>query len=176
MAISIIWFGKVYSWRRKWAVLPIICGVALAFYGDLSFTIVGATYTFLCVFLAALKAVVSGELLTGDLKVIDRRNRILHTIPCYIILCYTDVSFFLFYSLLLWQLHPIDLLSKMCPLALLQIGIISILSGEVQEIASKWSELALSAAPQVRSFSLLYLLLVADVTMTVAIGSFLLFS
>lgn len=114
MAISMLWFGKVYSWRRKWAVLPIICGVALAFYGDLSFTIVGATYTFLCVFLAALKAVVSGELLTGDLK-----------------------------------LHPIDLLSKMCPLALLQIGIISILSGEVQEIASRWSELTDSAAPQV---------------------------
>jgi len=58
MAISIIWFGKVYSWRRKWAVLPIICGVALAFYGDLSFTIVGATYTFLCVFLAALKVLI----------------------------------------------------------------------------------------------------------------------
>eukprot|EP01042_Synura_sphagnicola_P001876 gene1876-2209_t len=80
----------------------------------MSFTVIGATYTFLCVFLAALKAVVSGELLTGDLK-----------------------------------LHPIDLVSKMCPLALIQIGLVSILTGEVREIASRWSELSLSAAPQV---------------------------
>eukprot|EP01041_Mallomonas_annulata_P003452 gene3452-6858_t len=114
MIISILWYGKSFSWKRKWAVFPIILGVALAFYGDLSFTVIGAFYTFLCVFLAALKAVVSGELLTGDLK-----------------------------------LHPIDILSKMCPLALIQIGLVSIMTGEVSEIMSRWTELAQSAALQV---------------------------
>eukprot|EP00607_Mallomonas_marina_P007854 CAMPEP_0182420396 /NCGR_PEP_ID=MMETSP1167-20130531/5162_1 /TAXON_ID=2988 /ORGANISM="Mallomonas Sp, Strain CCMP3275" /LENGTH=157 /DNA_ID=CAMNT_0024596283 /DNA_START=555 /DNA_END=1028 /DNA_ORIENTATION=+ len=80
----------------------------------MSYTLIGAFYTLLCVFLAALKAVVSGELLTGDLK-----------------------------------LHPIDLLSKMCPLALLQIGTAAVLSGEVSQIYDRWTELAQSAALQV---------------------------
>jgi len=68
----------------------------------------------LCVVLAALKAVVGGELLCGDLK-----------------------------------LHEIDLLSKMCPLALLQIGFVSIATGEVSEIITRWDELAAGPALQV---------------------------
>ena len=91
-----IYYGKSFSMQRKLSVLPIVFGVALAFYGDMSFTTIGAFYTLLCVVLAALKAVVGGELLTGDLK-----------------------------------LHEIDLLSKMCPLALLQIGLVSLLTGEI---------------------------------------------
>ena len=50
--------------QRKLSVLPIVLGVSLAFYGDMSFTAVGAFYTFFCVILAALKAVMGGELLT----------------------------------------------------------------------------------------------------------------
>lgn len=95
MAISMFYYGKSFSIQRKLSVLPIVFGVALAFYGDLSFTPVGAFYTLFCVVLAALKAVAGGELLTGDLK-----------------------------------LHEIDLLSKMCPLALLQIGLLSVLTGK----------------------------------------------
>lgn len=38
MAISIFWYGKVFSESRKMAVLPIVAGVALAFYGDMSYT------------------------------------------------------------------------------------------------------------------------------------------
>lgn len=49
-------------------MLPIVFGVALAFYGDMSFTPIGAFYTLFCVVLAAIKAVAGGELLTGDLK------------------------------------------------------------------------------------------------------------
>ena len=89
------YYGKSFSIQRKLSVLPIVFGVALAFYGDLSFTPIGAFYTLFCVGLAALKAVAGGELLTGDLK-----------------------------------LHEIDLLSKMCPLALLQIGLLSVLTGK----------------------------------------------
>jgi hypothetical protein len=94
MGISMFYYGKSFSMQRKLSVLPIVFGVALAFYGDMSFSAVGAFYTLFCVVLAALKAVVGGELLTGDLK-----------------------------------LHEIDLLSKMCPLALLQIGLVSVLTG-----------------------------------------------
>ena len=114
MGISMVYYKKIYSSARQWAVVPIVAGVALAFYGDMSFTNIGAFYTFLCVVLAALKAIVGGELLTGDLK-----------------------------------LHEIDLLSKVCPLALLQIGAISLLTGEVTEICGRWRELSVGAAPQV---------------------------
>jgi hypothetical protein len=114
MGISIFYYGKSFSSNRKYAVLPIVFGVSLAFYGDMSFTFIGAFYTLLCVVLAALKAVAGGELLTGELK-----------------------------------LHEIDLLSKMCPLALIQIGIVSICTGEVAEIMYRWEELAAGPAPQV---------------------------
>ena len=114
MGISVVYAKKVYTKNRQMAVIPIILGVALAFYGDLSFTSIGAFYTIACVVLAALKAVVGGELLSGDLK-----------------------------------LHEIDLLAKMCPLALLQIGLVSILSGEVYEIIQRWPEIAAGSAPKV---------------------------
>jgi hypothetical protein len=114
MFISMAYYSKTYSLSRKWAVVPIVIGVAFTFYGDMTFTTIGATYTILCVLFAALKAVVSGELLTGDLK-----------------------------------LHPIDLLLKMCPLALVEIGIMAVASGELSEILGRWQALASSAAPQV---------------------------
>lgn len=69
---------------------------------DMHYSFIGACYTGLCVLLAALKAVMSGEILTGDLK-----------------------------------LHPMDLLSKMCPLALMQITVMCLLSGEVEEIMGR---------------------------------------
>ncbi len=74
----------------------------------------GVFYTGLCVVLAALKAVMGGELLTGELK-----------------------------------LAEMDLLYKMCPLALLQLGLVSLLNGEVSAICAKWESLVLSSAPQV---------------------------
>jgi hypothetical protein len=114
MAVSMLYYRKTFSTNRKLAVIPIVVGVALAFYGDMSFTAIGAFYTMFCVVLAALKAIMGGELLTGDLK-----------------------------------LHEIDLLSKMCPLALLQIGLASFMSGEVSAIIDRWDELAGGAALQV---------------------------
>lgn len=102
MIISMLFLGKSYSSNRKWAVLPIIVGVAMTFYGEMEFTAVGCFYTILCIILAAAKAVMSGELLTGDLK-----------------------------------LHPIDLVSKMCPLALIQTAILCVVTGEASEIAGR---------------------------------------
>lgn len=58
MGISMIYYGKGFSSARKWAVIPIVFGVAMAFYGDMSYTMIGAIYTLFCVILAALKAVV----------------------------------------------------------------------------------------------------------------------
>jgi hypothetical protein len=62
------WLGRSYGIMTYVSLIPIVAGVGLSTYGDYYATLLGASLTFLGVFLAALKTVATNKLLTGSLK------------------------------------------------------------------------------------------------------------
>lgn len=68
MLLSVIAFRKTYSYDMALSLIPIVLGVAMAVYGELEFTMVGLIVTSFCVILSALKVALSGEMMTGEMK------------------------------------------------------------------------------------------------------------
>jgi len=60
-------FNRTFSTATYMSLFPIVCGVSLATFGDLTFTDIGFILTFFGVILAALKTIVTNRMMTGSL-------------------------------------------------------------------------------------------------------------
>mmetsp|Transcript_10469 Transcript_10469/g.24870 ORF Transcript_10469/g.24870 Transcript_10469/m.24870 type:complete len:363 (-) Transcript_10469:115-1203(-) len=83
--------GRKFTWRRILSVGPIVVGVAMACYGDMSFSKIGFLYTIICVVIAAVKVTAAGEMLTGPLK-LHPVDLLCHLAPLAMIQC-ISISF-----------------------------------------------------------------------------------
>ncbi|TDL19540.1 TPT-domain-containing protein [Rickenella mellea] len=120
MMISYTLLHTRYSSPKLFSLLPVVVGVGFATYGDYYFTAWGLTLTLSGTFLAALKTVVTNILQstnTGSATSSDLR-----TVHNSVML-----------SLRL-QMSPLDLLTRMSPLAFIQCAIFAHLSGELQRV------------------------------------------
>eukprot|EP01084_Bolivina_argentea_P287911 494082_1 len=63
-------YSQIPTTRKRMAIIPVVSGVAMACYGDMACTVVGVFFSILCVIFAALKVVLSGQMLTGELKML----------------------------------------------------------------------------------------------------------
>jgi len=83
--------GRKFTCHRVLSVLPIVAGVAMACYGDMSYTNAGFFYTVACVIISALKVTAAGEMLTGTLK-LHPVDLLCHLAPLAMIQC-ISISF-----------------------------------------------------------------------------------
>eukprot|EP00978_Attheya_sp_CCMP212_P020129 scaffold57235_cov58-Attheya_sp.AAC.3 len=117
--------GKPTSSKRVMAVVPVVCGVAMSCFGDMSFSRLGFIYTCACVLLAASKVVASGEMLTGNLR-LHPVDLLGHMAPLAMIQCFLGSVLTGEVSSLLWTRPDLDPRRNIYPLVVVLLsGVLS---------------------------------------------------
>jgi len=125
--LSSTMLGSKFTTRRVLSLISVMLGVALATYGDYYFTLWGLILTLLGTFLAALKTIYTNVLQSTSPSATTLSNS-------------KPKSMFATLRLIPPQLamHPLDLLTRMCPLAFIQCVVYAWMSGELKSVRD-WS-------------------------------------
>ncbi|KAI0822433.1 TPT-domain-containing protein [Trametes gibbosa] len=116
--LSKLIFGTRLSSSRVIALAPVMLGVVLATYGDYYFTRLGFLLTLLGTVLAALKTIYTNVLQSPPISTKLTQKDTLHNIAATLVVPPP------------LNLHPLDLLARMSPLAFIQCIAYAYLSGE----------------------------------------------
>ncbi|KAH7912483.1 triose-phosphate transporter family-domain-containing protein [Hygrophoropsis aurantiaca] len=115
--LSACLFGLRSSRHKMASLIPVIAGVGLATYGDYYCTLSGLLLTVLGTLLAAVKTIFTSILQSSPSPHTPRTSSPLHlVVPPRL------------------HLHPLDLLTRMAPLAFIQCVILAISTGELDQV------------------------------------------
>ncbi|KAG1802076.1 TPT-domain-containing protein [Suillus plorans] len=117
--LSIFFFGTRSSNHKMISLVPVMAGVCFATYGDYSYTTSGLMLTLLGTVLAAMKTIYT-SILQSTPSPTSPQPRVNFVIPPRL------------------QLHPLDLLTRMAPLAFIQCVFLAYLTGELSRVHT-WS-------------------------------------
>lgn len=116
--LSMVLFGSRSSGQKVASLVPVVVGVGLATYGDYYCTAAGLILTVLGTFLAAMKTIFTSILQSPpSLSHQHHSNSLLR--------CIVPPRL---------QLHPLDLLTRMAPLAFVECVILAHISGELDRV------------------------------------------
>ncbi|KAG1773657.1 TPT-domain-containing protein [Suillus placidus] len=117
--LSIFLFGTRSSNHKMVSLVPVMAGVGFATYGDYSYTTSGLILTVLGTVLAAFKTIYT-SILQSTPSPTSPQPRVHFVVPPRL------------------QLHPLDLLTRMAPLAFIQCIFLAYLTGELS-LVHTWS-------------------------------------
>lgn len=113
--LSIFLFGTRSSKHKMVSLIPVIAGVGFATYGDYSYTPSGLILTVLGTVLAAIKTIYT-SVLQSTPSPTSPQPRVNFVVPPRL------------------KLHPLDLLTRMAPLAFIQCVVLAYLTGELSRV------------------------------------------
>ncbi|EPQ51849.1 TPT-domain-containing protein [Gloeophyllum trabeum ATCC 11539] len=123
--LSYLFYGTLCSREKMISLIPVIVGVGFATYGDYYFTTWGLILTLFGTFLAALKTIFTNVLQSPPISPLSPSTPAASPPPKFTMRSFLPPRL---------HLHPLDLLTRMSPLAFIQCVLYAQLSGELDRV------------------------------------------